>query len=148
MTYPHYISTAIFFANIFRPSTGIFPLIKCKKSCIFIVEYFPSSECSTIFASIWQSSTAFGLYTAYTRIIPRIMSKLVWTCQSTLMFVEACRIVWTLIFSLYYSIPLYMKIIQRIVQQISTKFAVFIIAHFNWNVKKNRNKSFDNFFAW
>ena len=144
MTYPHYISTAIFFANIFRPSTGIFPLIKCKKSCIFIVEYFPSSECSTIFASIWQSSTAFELYTAYTRIIPRKMSKIVWNCQSTLRIVEACKSYFFPSLSLYpYIWKLFKESFDKFIQNphhyystLQLKCQEFFIA------------TFDKFFAW
>ena len=48
--------------------------IKCKKSCIFIVEYFPSSEDITIFASIWHETTAFDLYTGYIPVSCRKMS--------------------------------------------------------------------------
>ena len=63
-------------------------LIKCKKSCIFIVEYFPSSEDITIFDKILQQTTQFDKIRFVYWIHPGFMSQNVSWCQIMKLNVE------------------------------------------------------------
>ena len=89
------------------------------------------------------------MHIVYTAIFPRKMSAHVWTCQSTLRFVEACK---SYFFPFIIIIPLYMKIIQKTFQQIPTKLDTTSIAYFIWNVKNfssqvSTNYLLDKFFT-
>lgn len=61
--------------------------IKCIQYSLLLIENYSQ----VIFDKILHNLTQLDMHIVYTSIFPRKMSKIVWTCQSTLRFVEACK---------------------------------------------------------
>ena len=77
-----------FTANFFTARhTHFSTSIKCIQYTLLLIENYSQ----VIFYNLRQSSTKSDMHIVYMAIFPRKMSKLVWTCQSTLRFVEACK---------------------------------------------------------
>ena len=122
---------AIFFDNFFPPGRCFSTSIKCIQYSLLLIENYSQ----VIFYNLRQYSTQFDNIRIVYCIHGYISPQNVEAGMKLSKYVEVCRISVDLIFPFIIIIPLYMKIIQRIVRQMSTKFTVFIIAHFNWNVK-------------
>ena len=90
-TYPYRIIDNIFmqfFSTTFLPPGRCFlKTIKCILYSLLLIENYSQ----LIIYNLRQSSQRFDMHIVYMAIFPRKMSKLVWNCQSTLRFVEACK---------------------------------------------------------
>ena len=76
-----------FTANFLPPGRCFLKTIKCIRYSLLLIENYSQ----LIIYKILHNPTKSDMHIVYTAIFPRKMSKLVWTCQSTLRFVEACK---------------------------------------------------------